>query len=184
MKSRSILIGLGMFGCFVICAVIFAQVNNNNNQSIPQVEINARFTNADKNGDGVLCKEEFANYFAQIQQVKFTANNSAQSESKSGCCGEEVGNVKVANSKSGEKGCCSEGKKAETVSVKFSKDGEAKAEGCCGNKDKAKNVDAKSGEKGCCSEGKKEASSTNKNEAEVKNNTELKPVAATAEKKS
>ncbi|MDR1486358.1 MAG: hypothetical protein LBT09_16260 [Planctomycetaceae bacterium] len=173
MRSKSIVIGLCMLGCFVIGAAIYAQVssNSNNNRSVPQAEINARFASADKNGDGVLCKEEFTNYFAQTKQVKTTAVNAkksaccgdtlsdpfattSQSAKESGCCGGKD-KAKTVDAKSGEKDCCGEGKKAETVGVKFSKEGEAKESGCCGGKDKTKTVDAKSGEKSCCSEGKK-----------------------------
>ncbi|MDR2761371.1 MAG: hypothetical protein LBB88_02065 [Planctomycetaceae bacterium] len=169
MKSRSFVIGLSVLGCLVIGAVIYAQVNTNNSQSIPAVEVNSRFVNADKNGDGVLCKEEFANYFAQTQQVKFAANNSLTGTSKDACCG--GADIKTANTKNAEKTCCSEGKNAETVSVKFSKEGEAKA-GCCGGKDKTKSADTKNAEKTCCSESKKESSSTT--QSEVKTDSETK----------
>jgi hypothetical protein len=200
MKSKSIVIGLGTLGCFVIGAIIYAQVISNNSPSIPTIEVNARFANADQNGDGVLCKEEFANYFAKTQQVNFTANNTAESASESGCCGgEEAGNVKIAkvktvDVKSSEKSCCSEGKKAETIQVKLSKEGDAKESGCCGGKDKAKTTDAKivdvkSGEKSCCSEGKKAETAEVKGDNndvkkttdatkqnEVKSDAELQPV--------
>ncbi|MDR2761236.1 MAG: hypothetical protein LBB88_01390 [Planctomycetaceae bacterium] len=149
MKSRMIVLGLCVLGCFVISAVIYAQALSNNNQSLPTIEINAQFANADKNGDGSLSKEEFANYFAQIQQSKYVANNSAKETSQSGCCGGK-NKAKDAIVESDEKtgGCCSS--KAKTVDVKFSKDGEAKSS-CCGGKDKTKDAIAKSDEKteGC-----------------------------------
>ncbi|MDR0391004.1 MAG: hypothetical protein LBH59_03780 [Planctomycetaceae bacterium] len=153
MKSKSIVISLGVLGCFVACAIIYAQVNNNNNnQLMPSVEVNARFASADRDGDGVLSKEEFANYFVKIQQVNL-AGNATKS-----CCKEE-------------------GNKAETVSVKFSKDGEAKEGGCCGGKDKAKKADAKNNEKGCCKEESKTTTATT-DQNEIKNDsTDLKPVA-------
>ncbi|MDR2761330.1 MAG: hypothetical protein LBB88_01860, partial [Planctomycetaceae bacterium] len=162
--KRSIVIGLSALGCFVVCAVIYAQVASNSVSSLPSVEVNARFASADQNGDGSLSKEEFATYFAQFQRVKHSANAVAKNdEAKSDCCGGKD-KAKNAVAKDAEKSCCSEGKNAETVSVKFSKEGEvqkdAKKGGCCGGKDKAKSADAKDStaksgaEKSCCSEGK------------------------------
>jgi hypothetical protein len=70
-----------------------------------------------------LSKEEFANYFAKIQQVKFVANDTTQPASKSSCCGGDADKakatgVKNVDAKSGEKSCCSEGKKPETIDAK------------------------------------------------------------------
>ncbi|MDR1925156.1 MAG: hypothetical protein LBQ66_12365 [Planctomycetaceae bacterium] len=156
MKKR-ILISLCVVVCCAICAVIYAQLNSN--PSVPQVELNARFVNADQNGDGVLSKEEFENYFAKINQQSTAKKGCSGTGQTCGlesgivndCCGDGVKSVV----KSVEKNCCSE-KKADTVQVKFSKDANSKGEekGCCGGKDKAKTADAKSVEKNCCNEKK------------------------------
>ncbi|MDR2171058.1 MAG: hypothetical protein LBP59_13020 [Planctomycetaceae bacterium] len=173
MKSRKIVIGLCALGCFVIGAVIYAQVASTNSAAMPTVEVNARFASADQNGDGALSKEEFANYFTKIQQVKYADNNSATETPKGGCCGGKD-KAKDAVAKNNEKSsCCSEGKNAETVKVKFSKEGEPKSGGCCGGKDKAKDTSAKNNEKSsCCSEGKN--AETVKVESPKETKTEIK----------
>ncbi|MDR2168618.1 MAG: hypothetical protein LBP59_00570 [Planctomycetaceae bacterium] len=160
MKSRIIAIGLCAFGCVVIGAVIYAQVANTNSPSLQAVEVNAqvdnaKFASADQNGDGALSKEEFANYFAKIQQVKLADNNSANETPKGGCCGGK-NKAKDAVVKNNEKSsCCGGGKNAETVNVKFSKEGEPKSGGCCGGKNKVKDAVVKNNEKSsCCGGGK------------------------------
>ncbi|MDR2642372.1 MAG: hypothetical protein LBC74_06220 [Planctomycetaceae bacterium] len=164
--KKNLLIGLGVITSLTICVVvIYAQISNN--PSVPSVEVNARFASADKNGDGVLSKEEFANYLAKIKQVQSTQGTvkicpetglpcEHDDANASDCCDDGV--KTVAKKADGEKGCCGESKNAETVSVKFSKEGETKKGGCCGNKDNAKNTNAKKadGEKGCCGDKPKE----------------------------
>ncbi|MDR2705885.1 MAG: hypothetical protein LBC02_08930 [Planctomycetaceae bacterium] len=163
--KKIILVGLSVVTCLTICVVvIYAQISNN--PSVPPVEVNARFSSADKNGDGVLSKEEFASYLVKIKQIKSAAQGTGKTcpetglpcehddASASDCCKDDA--KTVAKTAGGEKSCCSEGKNAETVPVKFSNEGEAKKasgeKGCCGDKDKAKTTDAKKadGEKGCC----------------------------------
>ncbi|MDR2440526.1 MAG: hypothetical protein LBE12_14285 [Planctomycetaceae bacterium] len=153
--KKSILIGLSVVTCLTICVVvIYAQISSS--PSIPQVEINARFSNADKNGDGVLSKEEFADYFAKIQQMKSAAKGTVKICPETGLpCEHEDADKTAAKTAGSEKSCCSEGKNAETVQVKLSQESEVKG-GCCGGKDKAKTADAKTADskKSCCSEGK------------------------------
>ncbi|MDR2346907.1 MAG: hypothetical protein LBE18_12660, partial [Planctomycetaceae bacterium] len=166
--KKNILIGLSVAACLMICVVVlYAQISSS--PSIPQVEVNARFTNADKNGDGVLSKEEFADYFAKIQQMKSAVKGAVkicpetglpcehEDATASDCCNDST--KTVAKTAGSEKSCCSEGKNAETVQVKFSSEGEVSKGGCCGGKDKAKTADSKTvnangekanGKKGCC----------------------------------
>ena len=156
--KKSILIGLSVVTCLTICVVvIYAQISSS--PSVPQVEVNARFTSADKNSDGVLSKEEFAAYFAKIQQMKSAAKGTVKICPETGLpCEHEDADETVAKNAGDERGCCSEGKNAETVPVKLSQESKAKT-GCCGGNDKAETADAKNahGEKGCCGGKGKEA---------------------------
>ncbi|MDR0609135.1 MAG: hypothetical protein LBG58_03420 [Planctomycetaceae bacterium] len=164
--KKIILVGLSVVTCLIICVVvIYAHTQISNSPSVPPVEVNARFASADKNGDGVLSKEEFATYLVKIKQVKSAEKGTVKlcpetglpcehdDANTSDCCNNSDKNV--AKNADGEKSCCSEGKNAETVAVKLSQESEAKG-GCCGGKDKAKTADSKNanGEKSCCSEGK------------------------------
>ncbi|MDR1052712.1 MAG: cation transporter [Planctomycetaceae bacterium] len=173
--KRKILVGFGTVACLGICAVvIYAQIGNS--PSVPQVEVNARFASADKNGDGVLSKEEFAGYLAKIQQIGFAAKkdgnccsekkeaetvavkftNETPAKKESGCCGgKDKTKAEKGDVAKKEGGCCSEKKGAETVAVKFANETPAKKEGgCCGGKDKAKTEkgDVAKKDGGCCDE--------------------------------
>ncbi|MDR1270284.1 MAG: hypothetical protein LBK82_12245 [Planctomycetaceae bacterium] len=151
--KKNLLIGLGVVTCLTVCAVvIYAQISSN--PSVPPVEINARFANADKNGDGVLSKEEFASYLAKIQQIKFAAKETAKvcPETGSLCEHEDTGASDCCANKAKT---VAENAVTETVTVKFSNEGETKSS-CCGDKDKAKTTETKKADekKGCCREDK------------------------------
>jgi hypothetical protein len=185
--KKNLLIGLGVVTSLTIgVVVIYAQISNN--PSVPPVEVNARFSSADKNGDGVLSKEEFASYLVKMKQIKSVAQETGKTcpetglpcehddASASDCCNDNA--KTVAKTADGEKSCCSEGKNAETVSVKFSSESEAKKGGCCGDKDNAQNTETvpvkfsnegevkkASGEKGCCGD-KNKAKTTDAKKAD------------------
>ncbi|MDR1483221.1 MAG: hypothetical protein LBT09_00195 [Planctomycetaceae bacterium] len=173
------LVGFSVVTCLTICVVvIYAQISNN--PSVPPVEVNARFASADKNGDGVLSKEEFANYLVKMKHIKHSAKGTEKicpetglpcehdDANASDCCNNNAKDV--AKKADGEKGCCSEGKNAETVPVKFSNEGEAKKGGCCGDKDKAKTADTKKtdgeAKKGGCCGDKDKAKTTDAKKAD------------------
>jgi hypothetical protein len=159
--KKIILVGFSAVAFVAICAVvIYAQISNT--PSMPPVEINARFASADKNGDSVLSKEEFASYLVKMKHVKHSTKETERicpetglpcehdDANSSDCCNN---NAKiVATNANGEKGCCSEGKNAGTVQAKFSNKGETKNGGCCGDKDKTQTTNTKKAdsEKGCC----------------------------------
>jgi hypothetical protein len=79
--KKSIVIGLSLLGCFVICAVIYAQVTGNS--SISAEEANAEFASVDKNGDGVLSKDEFKTYLVTLKLTKTVTKNVKTEDS---CC--------------------------------------------------------------------------------------------------
>ncbi|MDR2704168.1 MAG: hypothetical protein LBC02_00160 [Planctomycetaceae bacterium] len=141
--KKTILAGLSVVTCLTICVVvIYAQISNN--PSVPPVEVNARFSSADQNGDGVLSKEEFANYLVKIKQIKSAAEGTVKICPETGLpCEHDDASANASD-------CCGDkDKAADAKKVDGEKD-------CCGDKGKTKTADTKKadGEKGCCSEGK------------------------------
>lgn len=170
MKTKIITVSVVALVFVAAAALIYAQIATT---PVPQVEINARFASADKDGNGSLSKEEFAKYFSTYgMQPKTAAQGTVKICPNTGapCTGEGMcssGNGEACGGggcgSGGEGGCCgNKSMGATTVQVKSSnvkgvfekKEGgccsskagaEKKEGGCCGGKSKA---DGAAG--GCC----------------------------------
>ena len=107
MKVKIIVSAVALF-LLVTTAIIYA---NRSNTSMPEIETNALYEFADKNGDGSINKEEFAAYLEARQA--FSTKVSAKNASTTRICPETglpcAGDCGDSCSGGGAGGCCSEG---------------------------------------------------------------------------
>jgi hypothetical protein len=94
--KKSFVVGLSLLGCFVVCAIIYAQITANpsiQTVKISTLDANVEFTSADKNSDGVLSKEEFKTYLTLLKSAKTATKNEKK---KSSCCHNETAKKNTA----------------------------------------------------------------------------------------